>query len=76
MINKKGSESGIPQCASKTTMPIVQDDAGGKLWAALGAPNNGIVVVDVGGIMAFQTFPGSFPKDVPGIEAAVEGLLQ
>ncbi len=76
MINKKGAESGIYLCADKTSMPIVQDDNGGNLWAALGATSNGLVVVDAEGVMAFQAFYGSLPGDAPGIEAIVEGLLQ
>ena len=76
MVNKKGAESGIYLCADKTSMPIVQDDKEGSLWAALGAPYNGLVVVDGEGIMALQAFPGSLPGDVPEIEAVVEGLLQ
>ncbi len=76
VINKQGAESGIYLCAQKTSLPIVQDDATGGLWAALGAPYNGLVVVDAGGLMALQVFPGGLPENVPEIEAAVEDLLQ
>ncbi len=76
MVNKKGAESGIHLCADKTSMPIVQDDDVGSLWAALGAPYNGLVVVDAEGIMALQVFPGNLPGDALDIEAKVEGLLQ
>lgn len=76
VINKKGAESGIYLCAQKTTLPIVQDNDSGDLWAALGAPYNGLVVVDATGKMALQLFPGSLPNHASDIELAVSSLLQ
>jgi hypothetical protein len=76
VINKKGAESGLPVCAAKTSLPILQDDAGGNLWAGLGAPYNGLIVVGPDGIVADQLFPGSLPANAPDIEAAIGALLE
>jgi len=74
VINKSGSQGGIPTCASKTNLPIVQDDSVGSLWEALGVISNSVVIVDQQGNLK-QVLTGSFPALNPMIETIVNDLL-
>lgn len=74
VINKSGSQGGIPSCASKTNLPIVQDDSVGSLWEALGVISNSVVVVDQQGELV-QVLTGNFPALDPTVEDLVNDLL-
>lgn len=74
VINKSGSQGGLPTCANKTNLPIVQDDSEGSLWEALGVLSNSVVIVDQQGNLV-QVLTGSIPGLNPMIETIVNDLL-
>ena len=74
VINQSGSQGGIPTCAGKTNLPIVQDDSVGSLWEALGVISSSFVIVDQQGALV-QVLTGSFPALDPTVETIVNDLL-
>ena len=74
VINKAGSQGGIPNCASKTNLPIVQDDSVGSLWEALGVIANSAVIVNQQGELV-QALAGTLPALSPMVETHVNALL-
>lgn len=75
VINKSGSDAGIPTCNSKTSMPVVQDkdDA---LWDMLGIPYNSLAIIDQQGNLAHKLVGGSLPASEQQVLDAVNALLQ
>lgn len=74
VINKSGSDSGIPNCNEKTNMPVVQDQDD-AMWNMLGIPYNSLAIFDQQGNLAHKLLGGSFPASEQQVVDAVNGLL-
>lgn len=75
MINKTGSQGGIPSCAAKTSLPILQDIET-KMWTALALPNGGVVIANQDGKLSLVLDGGLFPGITSQIESHVKSLLE
>lgn len=75
MINQGGSDLGLPICAARTGLPVVQDTQDKDLWNALGASYDSLLVVGPGGLLAGRILRPVFPGVVPQLEALVDPLL-
>lgn len=75
VVNKGGSESGLPSCNSKTNLAVIQDAKAGALWAMLGIPSNTYIVVDQGGKIILRLTNGNLPTDAAVITENVNGAL-
>lgn len=73
LVNHGSSGAGLPACIAATTIPILQDDLAGSLWAAVGTPGYAVVAAD--GTVVARFNGGTLPAVGPQLEAAVAPLL-
>jgi hypothetical protein len=75
IVNQAGSDSGLGSCGDKTNLPVVQDDADGTFWKALGGAYNSLLFVDKNGVAVERIDYFDHPEDVEAIEAAVAAVI-
>jgi hypothetical protein len=75
MVNQGGSEAGLPGCAAKTALPILQDDAANAVRTILGAAYNATLVVDAEGRVVALLENLSLSVDAQKLVDAVVPLL-
>lgn len=73
LVNHGSSGAGLPACISATTIPILQDDIRGSLWAAVGLFGYAVIAAD--GTVVARFDGGSLPALEPQLKAAVAPLL-
>ena len=69
-----GAGGGIGGCCAVSTTPVLQDDASGGMWAALGS-YGAFVVVDQAGILRYRIEGVTLPAAEPTIVSAVDTIL-
>ena len=75
VVNQAGSDSGLGTCSDKTGLAVVQDDADGTFWTALGGVYNSLLFVNEHGVAVERIDYYDHPDDVAAIEAAVAAII-
>ncbi len=71
LINKSGAQSGIPNCANQTDLPIVQDANSELLWTALSGHQYEAQIYDTDGVLVESIYPAYFASSPQAIDVLV-----
>jgi hypothetical protein len=75
VFNQNTAEAGLPGCSDATTLPLLQDNSNGDVWATFGVVYNSYFVVDGKGILQARFLGETLPAVADELVSAVEEAL-